>query len=766
MRILTRYILKEISTHAALWLVAFTFVIFIFTPHVTRLMELAVSHDLPARETLKLLALPLPGILVLTIPMAVLVGTLIGLSRMSADGEVVAARASGLGLSQFTVPVGMLAVAGLAAASWMSLDLGPKAGAALNRREGALASSQGLHEIQPRVFIEQFPNWLLYIQDVTGPRPDLKGVFAANTSVQNAPKITLAESGELVNDPEHGRLVLHLEHGATHEIDPAHPGEYSVGSFEATDIPLPIERGGALTERRTPATLAVAELVGLAASPQEGPAARVELHYRFALPFASLVLALVGIPLGLSSRRGGKSVGVMFTMLLVFIYYILMALGLGFARQGKVPPLIGLWSANALFAAAGIIALKSFGRVRAALATAWHGAGELRASLFHHGLPLELRRPSFPRPRTSGRLLRILDLYTLRQWLSYLALLLAAFTGIYMIFDFFQLIGDVVRNHISLGVVLDYYLYLAPQVIFLMFPLSILVATLVSFGLLAKTNQVTAVKSAGVSLYRLVAPVLAAALLASAGMFVLENRTLPETNQRQDALRNRIKNRPAQTYLRPGRQWIFGESNRIFNYRYFEADQNVFGDLSVFEMDPASFRLTRRIFARHAFWDSSVGNWVLEQGWVRDLEGDGVSAYKPFNALVLGELSEPPSYFKKEVRTSAQMSVFELAAYIRDLAHSGFDVVRLTVELYHKFSYPLMGFVIALIGVPFAFTTGSRGALTGIAASLGIAIVYWVTSTLFEALGNLGQLPPSLAAWAPDVLFGLGGVWLLMRVKT
>jgi lipopolysaccharide export system permease protein len=766
MRILTRAILKEVSTHAVLWLVAFTFVIFIFTPHVTRLMELAVRHDLPAGETLELLALPLPGILVLTIPMAVLVGTLIGLSRMSADGEVVAARASGLGLRQFLLPVAILALAGLAASAWMSLDLGPGAGAALGRREGTLASSQGLHEIQPRVFIEQFPNWLLYIQDVTGPRADFRGVFAADTSVQNAPKITLAESGQLVNDPEHGRLVLHLEHGATHEIDPALLGQYSVGSFEATDIPLPMERGGALAERRTPATLPFADLVALASNPKEGLAARVELHYRFALPFASIVLALVGIPLGMSSHRGGKSVGVLFTMLLVFIYYILMALGLGFARQAKVPPLVGLWSANVLFAAVGIISLQNLGRLRAALISAWHWARDLQASPFRRPRPAGLRARERQKPRPSVRLLRILDLYTLRQWLSYLALLLVAFTGIYMIFDFFQLIGDVVRNHISLGVVLDYYLYLAPQVLFLMFPLSILVATLVCFGLLAKTNQVTAVKSAGISLHRLTVPVLAAALLASAAMFVLEDRTLPETNQRQDALRNRIKNRPAQTYLRPERQWIFGQSNRIFNYRYFEADQNVFGDLSVFEFDPSTFSLTRRIFARHAIWDPRVENWVLEQGWERDLEGGRVSSYKPFNATTFNELSEPPGYFKKEVRTSAQMSVFELAAYIRDLAHSGFDVVRLTVELYHKFAYPLMGFVIALIGVPFAFTTGSRGALTGIAASLGIAIMYWVTSTLFEAMGNLGQLPPSVAAWSPDLLFGLGGVWLLMRVKT
>ena len=766
MRILTRYILKEISTHAALWLVVFTFIIFIFTPHVTRLMELAVRHDLGRGETLELLALPLPSILVLTIPMAVLVGILIGLSRMSADGEVVAARASGLGLRQFVLPVMILALAGLAAASWMSLDLGPAAGAALSRREGALATSQAPHEVQPRVFIEQFPNWLLYIEDVTGAGSELRGVFAADTSDRDAPRITLAESGLLVNDVSHARLVLHLERGATHEIDPAHPGQYSVGSFGETDIPLPLERGGPLAERRTPATLSVGELARLAANPAEGLGARVELHYRFALPFASLVLALAGIPLGLTSRKGGKSVGVLFTIFLVFVYYILMALGLGFARQGKIPPPVGLWAANALFAAAGILLLNLQGSVHSGFSALWHWLGGLEHSLLGRGRSRWPPPAPLPKSNPSPRLLRILDLYTIREWLYYLAALLLAFTGIYMIFDFFQLIGDVVRNHIALGVILDYYAYLAPQVAFLMLPLSILVATLVSFGIMAKTNQVTAVKSAGISLYRLALPVLAASLAGSAAMFVLEDRYLPGTNQRQDALRNRIKNRPAQTYYRPDRQWIYGQSNRIFNYRFFDADANAFGNLSVFEMDPATFRLNRRIFARHAFWDPRVKNWVLEQGWVRDLAGGRVTAYEPFDAVVFRELSEEPGYFKKEVRTSAQMSVFELASYIRELAQSGFDVVRLTVQFYHKFSYPLMAFVIALIGVPFAFTTGSKGALTGIAASIGIAIVYWTASSLFEAMGNLGQLSPAVAAWSPDLLFGLGGVWLLMRVKT
>jgi lipopolysaccharide export LptBFGC system permease protein LptF len=157
---------------------------------------------------------------------------------------------------------------------------------------------------------------------------------------------------------------------------------------------------------------------------------------------------------------------------------------------------------------------------------------------------------------------------------------------------------------------------------------------------------------------------------------------------------------------------------------------------------------------------------VLENGWVRDLEGDRVTHYMPFSVATFRELSEEPTYFKKEVKTSEQMSVLELRRYINELRQSGFDVVSLSVQFYAKFSFPLIAFVVTLIAIPYSFTVGSRGALSGVALSIGIAIVYWSVSSLFEAMGNLSQLPPAVAAWSPDVLFGLAGVYLLLRVRT
>jgi LPS export ABC transporter permease LptF/LPS export ABC transporter permease LptG len=768
MRILTRYILKEIFSHSLLGLLVFTFVIFI--RQLGNLLELVVRHNVPLRDTTTLFLLPVPSILIMTIPMAVLVGTLIGLSRMAADGEVIAARATGIGVGAFVRPVMMLAIAGWAITLWMSLFIAPQAARKMNHMETGLKASQVPYEIQPRVFIEQFPNLLLYLEDVTGSRSSWRGVFIADLTQRNQAKLTLAESGVLVNEAARNRFVLHLEQGTTHEFDAQQPDQYSIASFTDTEIPILVDqRGSGAAERTTPPYLNLTQLWQRIHQPHDRRPALVELNYRLALPVAAVVLALVGIPLGISTRKGGKSVGLMLSILLVFVYYILMAFGRSFAMQGRVSPLIGFWLANVLFAVAGIIMLANLSRVGTRMLFLQDAVDDIMKRWQHW----RARRRSQPLPRAlpapakvGGRFLQILDIYIIRGWIFYFVLLLVAFTGVYVIFDFFQVLGDIVRNQISIRVVVDYYRYLLPQVIYLMLPLSILVATLVNFGLLTKTNQVIAIKSAGVSLYRLSVPVLALTALLSAGMFLFADRVLPETNQRQNGLRNQIKGKPAQTFYRPDRQWIFGTSSRIYNYTFFDPDQNVFANLSVFEFDPATFRMTRRMHAARAFWEASIHGWILENGWARDFNGDRVTEFTPFSVATFKELTEEPSYFKKEVKPSEQMSALELRRYIADLSQSGFDVVRLSVQFYRKFSFPLIAFVVTLIGIPFSFTMGGKGALTGIALSIGIAIVYWSTSSLFEAMGNLSQLPPAMAAWSPDILFGLAGTYLLLRLKT
>jgi lipopolysaccharide export LptBFGC system permease protein LptF len=112
------------------------------------------------------------------------------------------------------------------------------------------------------------------------------------------------------------------------------------------------------------------------------------------------------------------------------------------------------------------------------------------------------------------------------------------------------------------------------------------------------------------------------------------------------------------------------------------------------------------------------------------------------------------------------MNYEELRRYIHDLQQSGFDVVRLRVQLQKKLSYPVITLVMAILAIPFALTTGKKGTVTGVAVALGIAVFYTVVSRLFEAMGDLSQLPPALAAWSPDLIFCLLGGYLILKVPT
>jgi LPS export ABC transporter permease LptG len=334
------------------------------------------------------------------------------------------------------------------------------------------------------------------------------------------------------------------------------------------------------------------------------------------------------------------------------------------------------------------------------------------------------------------------------------------------VFTFFELLGDMLSNHIPFTRFLTYILYLTPQLLYTTAPIAILVATLVTFGVLTKRNEITAFKACGVSLYRLTLPVLLVALLSSGALFLFDHQVLPESNRRQDAIRNEIKGRPVQTFLRPDRRWIFGRGSHIYYYSYFDQAQNVMGGVNVFEFHPDRFALVRHISAERAQWQDSLNAWVFEQGWTRDIRSGRVAAFESFTVKTCPELEEPPSYFVKEVKQYQQMNFRELRDYIVDLTQSGFDTVRLRVQFHKKFAFPAFAFVMGLLAVPFAFLTGSRGALAGVAVSLGVAIVYWSINALFEQMGNMNQLPAALAAWSPDVIFALAGSYFLLHLRS
>jgi LPS export ABC transporter permease LptF/LPS export ABC transporter permease LptG len=788
MRLLDKYIGREVASHAALGLAVFTFVFFV--PQLVRLMDLVVRHSGGVGTVLLIFLCSLTPVLAFTIPMAVLVGVLIGLGRLSADSEIVALHACGISLRRLLVPIGLVALGCGISTLILTFWLSPAAVRTLRSLEDQVLSSQAPFAIQPRVFDERFPHLILYVQDVEAAATRWTGVFLA-TSAQNTSTtdVTLADSAQVITTPNHNQIELQLGKGSTHEYDPAEPNHYNVTTFGESEIPVDIANASASPKSQT---LSDAERSVSSLLADKGPHwrdARVEFHRRIAFPAACLVFALLGVPIGVRPRRGGRAAGLILTLVLIGGYYFLFVTGAHMAQQGQISPWLGIWSANIAALLAGFIFLRSIESIRKPnRVVAWFesiflrrrpaqrreidaapipaaGAAAKNGSAVKQPLDAAARKAA--RVGSSASFPMLIDIYLLEQFFYYFLVLLAGFVLIFDAFTLFDLLGDISKNHIPVSMVLNYFRYLVPLMLYQLAPLATLVATLVTLAVLAKNNEVIAFKASGISLYRIVLPLTLAGCLVAGGMFLLDDSFLPYANQRQDALRNEIKGRPPQTYFQPAHQWIFGENSKIYNYELFDADQQLFGGLSVFELDPITFQMKRRVFASRANWEQSQNTWVLAGGWVRDFDANGKeTSYQPFKVSSLAELTEPPSYFRREVRQSFQMNWKQLSAYIKSLQQAGFDTSRLSVQWQKKFAFPLIAAVIVFLGAPFAFLTGTRGAIGGVAVAVGIGIVYWATAALFEAMGSVGQLPPLLAGWAPDAIFGFLAVYFFLRMPT
>src|ERR1700685_3381775 len=239
MRILTRYILREVTAHALIGVAVFTVVL--FPRDLGQILELVVRNSAPLPSVVQVFFYIVPFALTISIPAGVLVGILIGLSRLAADSEITAMRASGIGVWSFLRIISIFVVVAWVLALGNSVYLAPRSLAALGHLEDNLKSSQASFEVQPRVFYEGFPKKVLYVQDIKAMSGGAlwKGVFLADLTDPSSPTIILAREGQLISqDPE--TLDLHLLNGSTHETDPKNPAQYQISTFQTTDIPIEV----------------------------------------------------------------------------------------------------------------------------------------------------------------------------------------------------------------------------------------------------------------------------------------------------------------------------------------------------------------------------------------------------------------------------------------------------------------------------------------------------------------------------------------------
>ena len=746
------------------------------------LSELLITRNASLGVILTISAAILPSTLIYSLPLSYLIGVLIGLSGLSGESQITALRACGVPVRTLLRPILLLgAVVGIVTAI-MTLVVLPRTNDIIARLKDRVSLAQATSQVQPRVFNggdEYFPDIVFYLDDIEVDKQHWSKVFLADNSDPKTPRIVMAHSGTWVTDRASKRLQLHLEHGASYTIDPVNPSKDNVSRFASMDIPIslsprliaadPEKRPRKVPEqstrylwenyRNSPATLKTQQLI--------------ELNRRMALPFSIFPFALLGLTLAVSAPKGGRTSGFALSLALVLLFYLLFFNGIRLASVGKLSPWSGAWGANIILT---ILGLAMFYRVESR-----HIAGRWIAGLAIWGRwNRRFRLENFRKEVVSldhtlqqsteqvarFRFPKVLDIYVSRGFFSYFFWSLVVCGTMFVLFTLFDLMDDIIRHKIPASVVVDYFTFFTPQILMLVVPMSVLLGILVNFGILEKNSEITAVKAGGWSLYRIAVPVFLITAGLCVSLFLLQDYVLPYANTRQDALHNQIKGKPPQTSMRLQRKWIFGEGNRIYNYAYFDNNQDSFVDLNVYDIDLEDVRMLRRVRAARARIDGE-GLWTLEEGWIRNY----APPQSEFKRIVKETVRFPEKagYFEKEIfqpKESSKLRYPELRSYINYLMKSGYNATELQVELYKKIAFPLSCLVMSVLAVPFSFSTGRKGAFFGIGLSIAIAISYWGISGVFEAMGAYGLLMPALAAWAPTLLFGAAGLVMLFTVRT
>ena len=773
LRITDRYILREVIPPFFLALFVFTFLLMI--PPIMGVAEELISKGVDTVTILRLMATLIPQGLGITIPIALLLGMLMGLGRLSSDRETVALQACGVSLLRMLVPLAILGVmASLATAHVLIIAL-PDANQAFREITFRTVANRAEGEVKPRVFDEYFPNVVLYVREVSNAGDGWSDVLLADTRSSEQPDIYVAERGRVVLDREQRRVDIVLMNGTGHQVDPSAPDTYEVHDFDEAVIGLDSDSVFPHTgPQRGYRELSVAQLQDeadrMSAAGISPHRPIMEIHRKYSIPIACLVFTLIALGLGVTSRKDGKLASFALGTGVIFVYYVVMYGAEAMAKGALVSPQLAMWLPNitlGLFGV-GLVAWRSRSVERRVTIPVLPRRGPVisgQTSTAEDNTKLSITGAAAPQWGPFS--LNILDWYVTRVYLGIAALSFVGLLGIFYISTFIDLSDKLFKGETTGFRLLEYFWYATPQFAYYVLPIAALLATLVTIGLLTRSSELTVMKACGISLYRAALPIFMISLVWSGVLFGMSESILARANRQAEAINHEIRIGTPNTVDVMNRRWIVGKDGSIYHYLSFEPDLDEFRSLSVYDFSGRPWDLIRRTYVEHATFDEGQAGWHGDGVWVRDL----VSSAGGDNPLVTAETQalpflEPPDYFETEPADAELMSVRELGTHVDELSASGFDVVSLVVDLHRKISFPFVTLVLTLIAVPFAVTMGPRGALYGIGVGISIACSYWIVMSVFGAIGSAGMLAPVLAAWAPNLLFGASATYLLLTVRT
>lgn len=739
--------------------------VILFVQQASRYSDIFFSVNIPKSLVWQLTFALIPNVIAFTAPMAILIGVIIGLSKMQGDSELIAVRAAGVGNLQIALPIIVLGTLLSAFAFFINLRGVPLAsnivrGIALQTALYKLASP-----IEPGVFNTEIGGYTIYVKTGDKIGGDWEKIFIYNEDkTNNQMRLITAQSGKidstLEKDREVAELVLQNAVSTTLPLDFNSPVKTKTASENIGEVRFAIktkrdEIVKKITQsQETPEELGLSELAILANS-ADGKArveAQILWQRRLLLSITPLIFALLGTVLVLRFNRGGRGFGIFLALVSLIGYYLFTLLGEQLARTGKINVLFAgllpilasvaaiVWFSlsSRLFRRSTIEHLKSYINLN---------GGEKREKISKSNFYIDL---------TTG----IRDFDIILNLLKYFFLTLAFLTSIYLIFTTFEMWKFAGSAPDGIELLIKYLFYLIPFIYLQLAPSAVMIATLATFVIKSRQNEIVTWTAAGQSVYRLLAPCFVLMIAVGLLNFGIQELVAPRTNQKQDTMRAQIRNKGILTQ-KEGKYWVANQ-NRIYSFDKAEKSSGANSkveNLTVYEFTDDNRQLTAIYKSPNAVWQANkIALSQTEKIGLKNqvFQIENISSYdlneaeNPFN-----NLNQKPSHLTSG-ETRNQLSE----------AESEIEARNLDIALQKKYTTAFLPFMIVLFTAPFALSLSRKGKVVTIGYAVALWLVFMGVSSGFEQAGASGNILPKIAVWTPLFLFSMIGVYLFSKVRT
>ncbi|MEJ5166428.1 MAG: LptF/LptG family permease [Thermoanaerobaculia bacterium] len=444
-----------------------------------------------------------------------------------------------------------------------------------------------------------------------------------------------------------------------------------------------------------------------------------------------------------------KGYAFLISLIVILVSYMFLIYNETLAVEGKLNPAFSMWSIPSFFFL-GTLYFLIFPKREIKLKPFPSPAQEKK----------EIEKKRFKRTSINFHLM---DRYLLRSFIPYFLLSLLAISSLFIIMDFAQIVEEITRNKVSLKVVFYYYLFSLPKNLYdFIIPLCILSSLGIGIALLEKNREITALKALGVSFSRISLSLLAMTFAIGIISFLFAEIYLPEINQKGEDYRDMIfgkKNLPKFARLFGQDTYVASDKGWIYKYRTFDKK-----NLSIIGFEGFNFSQKPEIFllAREIYF--ADGKWIVSEGAERKIFEDRIEFKKLEKDIY--NLPDGVEVFSSIFDNPSNLNLVKLKRYISNLKRAGYKPYSWEVKLWQKVFYPFFILLIGFIAIVFSFSFKSTHQIWGnLARILFIGLLYWILIIFFGKMGEMQMLKPFLAAFSPNFLFMIFGLYYYLGIK-